>query len=666
MKINTRVAVMREVTTKVVQILAERKIKVTQQGMQAYVKYNMTTLEPEVVNIPYIPDDANEELIDAIQGFIDHELGHIFFTDGKSLRKARDNGVAQLHNAIEDTFIERKQAQNMKGSGLNLENVGRFFLKNFTDKKIKTDKKNIQGYLMIPAIRAWAGQLLFQEYMDDGDHWKHLEDVTKRLKPLLHELPHIKSSDEAVDLAIRMQKLLKDGEAPKTTPPKRGAESPSKKVNKTKSAPREEEDEKFEEAPSPEKKAEPGTGEAEKHDEEEDEKFEEKAEKDEKFDDSEPDEGGDAGDGEFGMAEFSEEEEDEAFEESSPSHESPSASGGELSGGGESKKDLSDVTSGMGDYDEDLSSEITGASVEGAKDSDYIVWSKDGDVIEDYVHTGSETSLDSSVKVMQAQSDAMVGVMQKDLERAMAAQSKSVWHSGLRRGRLNSSSLSKLILKDDRVFRRREEAVTKDTAVSLVVDCSGSMSGDKIQKASAAAFALSSVLDRMSIAHEVIGFTTKRDRIRSTGPSKTAAESSVSYSRIEPLYMPILKNFDDRLGPKTKRNIAAMQHADFLHQNVDGECVQIAAQRLAKRKERRHVMIVLSDGQPAAPGDGRALRNHLKSVVIGIQEAGIDIIGIGIQSNAVSDYYPKNVILNEVSDLAGEVMQKIRGLLLAK
>jgi cobalamin biosynthesis protein CobT len=83
-----------------------------------------------------------------------------------------------------------------------------------------------------------------------------------------------------------------------------------------------------------------------------------------------------------------------------------------------------------------------------------------------------------------------------------------------------------------------------------------------------------------------------------------------------------------------------------------------------KRKEKRHILMVFSDGQPACPGDNAALRAHLKNSVAMIEKAGVDVIGIGIQTKAVENYYSKHVVLNDVDQLAGEVMQQLRKFLL--
>jgi cobalamin biosynthesis protein CobT len=272
------------------------------------------------------------------------------------------------------------------------------------------------------------------------------------------------------------------------------------------------------------------------------------------------------------------------------------------------------------------------------------------------------------VRNMMNNVDHMVGPIQKGLERAMAAISATAWTAGHRSGRLHSGSLHRLTLGDDRVFRRKHEAQSKDVAVSLVVDLSGSMIGKKQELAVYAAYALSSVLDRMKINHEVIGFTTRPyEREVYSELRADQLKTGLSYARLEALYMPILKGWEERMNAEVRQRLAyTSDRFNQLRENVDGECVQIAAYRLRQRKENRKVMIVLSDGNPACSGEPVILHDHLKKVVPEIEKSGIEIIGIGIKSPAVSRFYKKYVILDEIEALPGEVLNQLKSLLIRK
>ncbi len=147
--INQNVHVMREVVEKLTQMLAQRGIKVTQIGMRAYVQHDLNG-KPVRVNLPYIPDDATEDLLLAVQGFLDHEVGHLLFSDFKVLSEAaklsRDKKQPEfkaLHNVlniVEDTFVERKMREKFPGSDFNLNAVSDFYLKKFIEPKLACRK----------------------------------------------------------------------------------------------------------------------------------------------------------------------------------------------------------------------------------------------------------------------------------------------------------------------------------------------------------------------------------------------------------------------------------------------------------------------------------------------------------------------------------------------
>ncbi len=115
--------ILREVVVKITQLLAGMGLQVTQRGTKAFVGTNKRTHKPEVVNIPYLPDNASKELILAIQGFIDHEVAHILETDF-SVHAAIDEvakdypHLRAIWNTLEDTFIERQDGSPVRRLGL--------------------------------------------------------------------------------------------------------------------------------------------------------------------------------------------------------------------------------------------------------------------------------------------------------------------------------------------------------------------------------------------------------------------------------------------------------------------------------------------------------------------------------------------------------------------
>jgi hypothetical protein len=762
MKINPRVVVVREAISKIVEMLAIKQIKVRQSGMQAYVRSDRKTGTPELVNLPYMPDDATDELIDAVQGFLDHEVAHLLFTDFLALGKIPPGQKAYLTNVIEDTFIEREMANRFAGSGHNLARVGSFVL----DKLIAPayEKSRNPMDLVVPIIRAAAGQAVFRDFVN-----KHpeCEPILKALGPdFERKVRAIKSTADSIALAGEIFKDLKEAAQKAAGDPDKecdgGKGKGEKKAKSDKGKPdkeaggkkaKAEKPEAEEEEPGPteddleedmeagadesdpdEEEGDEGEGEPTAGEEEDDEGAgSDSAAGDESEDEDEDDaasktkgDGEDEGDSDDdgpgeGVKDAGAEEGDEPSGDKevegkggkkgkkerdlskTPEHErtfgddkEPEIStedGGDTDGefiGAPGSEDHSIVLSKeekeegelaekmlkameeAKDFDALASEAIKEVTLESSGGSDYLVWSTDYDVVEPIkVPDLDEPSFKAADEQMQENVDHMVGPMQKDLERAVAARSAAVWTAGHRSGKLHGASLARIATGRDDLFRRKQVNTTKDVAVQLVVDGSGSMR-DKIQTASYAAYALSSTLDRLNIVNDVVAFTTKQfphavesDMVRDLKELR-AKGGRDTYSRVEALYMPVIKEFHERMTPAIRGRFVALSNFFYggLKNNVDGESVQLAYRRLIKRREARKILIVLSDGYPAAFGAMSDLEPHLKAVVNQIQLSGVDVVGIGIRSNAVEKFYPKSVVLNDVADLPGTVMQRLKEMLL--
>ena len=309
------------------------------------------------------------------------------------------------------------------------------------------------------------------------------------------------------------------------------------------------------------------------------------------------------------------------------------------------------------DLDEltDMTKKVLESLIAKAKENDdYTVLTTDYDVIE---HIAPSTRKEQ-VERLNEKVKTMTSTIQKNLERAIAARSIVCWTPGHRRGKLFAPALVKLFAGDDRVFRRKEEAMSKDVAVSLLVDCSGSMAGDdKAPTAATASYALCEVLTRMGIKNEVIGFTTH------TFHAMPGISSYDEYSRTESIYMPIFKSFTDKFDLNARLRMVKMFENHWMNDNVDGESLQYAAQRLMAQNTKGKILIVLSDGYPNALGNPLDLRKHLKETVTDLSKR-IKIVGIGIRSDAVKHYYPKYVVLQDIDELPTTVVRKLQELLL--
>lgn len=639
---NDRIAILRQVVVKLTQMMTNSGVQVTQQGVEAYVRSDADG-KPFLVNLPYLPENASDSLIDAIQGFLDHEVAHILFTDFPAL-KHLNKREHNLTNILEDARIEKAMAKRFKGSAGNLSNTAAFFLENVTTPayekaKAEGDKKAMLSALMVPMLRGMSGQYDFQEYMKDK--MPDVSDVYDRIKSAQTMVEGSDSTADTIAAAKHIMQLLNESdEKPK------GDEGGG----------------------DDEKDSDKGDGEGEPKPKKKDKKSEP-----EKEDKSNGDENEDKGEGEGDKGEDADDKDDgsEDTSDGDSDGKSDSESSGETT---ESDKEVELSGSAMteeldkdsaNDFSETLSREIAKQSAEASAASQYLVFTEDFDVVEP-LHVGREYDPQMFVKLAK-KVDSMVAPMQKDLERAIVAKSRSTWEAGQRRGKLHGAAVARLAMGDSRVFRTKQVSQSKDVAVTLLIDASGSMSGTKIHTATQAAFALSSVLDRLKITHEVICFTTKNcEGLDSKRAKEEESKYGVQYSRVEGLYMPIIKGFDERVDSTVRSRFGWLPNSGILANNVDGECVMVAARRLMARKEEGKTMIVLSDGAPHAYTRvrGDVFGCHLKKTIAEVSKK-INIVGIGVLSDAVSNFYPKYVVLNDVNDLPKQVIKELRAALSA-
>jgi cobalamin biosynthesis protein CobT len=216
-------------------------------------------------------------------------------------------------------------------------------------------------------------------------------------------------------------------------------------------------------------------------------------------------------------------------------------------------------------------------------------------------------------------------------------------------------------------------SVTNDVAVSILVDFSGSMMGQEIKTALEASYGLAATLDRLGIANEVIGFTT--DSMHNGIPS---AEMSRRYEemreftrdngrgfRLDQLYIPIMKSFDESLGPRVAERFVAYRAEGVMGATVLGEAVQNAHARLVRRPESGKVLFVMTDGMPGGSGSVD-FAAHAKRVVKAIEESpDVDLIGVGIDFD-VDWLFAKHFTVSKIADLPGVLMRELSALVFKK
>ena len=247
------------------------------------------------------------------------------------------------------------------------------------------------------------------------------------------------------------------------------------------------------------------------------------------------------------------------------------------------------------------------------------------------------------------------------LQRQLLAKQNRAWEFDLEEGLLDSSKLTRIIIDpyNSLSFMKEKDLDFKDTIVTLLIDNSGSMRGKPITIAALCADILSRTLERCSVKVEVLGFTTKNWKGGKSRETWTKNEKPKNPGRLNDLRHIIYKGADTHWR-QAKNNIGLMLKEGLLKENIDGEAISWAFNRIKRRKEERKILMVISDGAPVddstlSVNSGDFLEKHLKKMVKFIEtKSDVEILAIGI-GHDVSRYYDKAIKITDVHEL-GDVM----------
>lgn len=262
-----------------------------------------------------------------------------------------------------------------------------------------------------------------------------------------------------------------------------------------------------------------------------------------------------------------------------------------------------------------------------------------------------------------------IGTLRTKLLAVIRTRSAASWVGDREEGELDDSELYSVRSGNRRVFMEEIKGEKLDTAISVLVDLSGSMGcgkspGQKAWYAKHMTIALAETFQALNVPFEVIGFHNDRS-VGGGGYGRHGRDCA--YSRSESFEFRMFKSFNESLR-KTRARFSEITGGA---NNVDGEAVLFIAKRLALRPEQRKILFVLSDGCPAAAGDYHMMQKHLNEVIRMVTKAGIEVLGIGAQSPDIKRYYnAKNgadhVIINDLDSLAVEVFKLMRTRLLGR
>lgn len=220
-----------------------------------------------------------------------------------------------------------------------------------------------------------------------------------------------------------------------------------------------------------------------------------------------------------------------------------------------------------------------------------------------------------------------------------------------------------------RIWKTTHDIPAPKLAVSILVDCSGSMGGKRIEQAQMTACALHETLKALNIPHEILGHTTDSSKViyKPLDPEEQLVPQGVNvndFSRFIPFHGLVFKRFDQDTPPN---GLFACEEKFGMHENIDGEAVSWAALRLMQRSEKFKLLISVCDGLPSASLSIRGeLERHLRTVCRSLESLepnGFYLFGIGIGIKNIKHYYRHYEILKNVEDLPQVCFKIIEGIL---
>ena len=255
----------------------------------------------------------------------------------------------------------------------------------------------------------------------------------------------------------------------------------------------------------------------------------------------------------------------------------------------------------------------------------------------------------------------VIAKLANKLQRLLLASQSRSWEFDLEEGMLDASKLSRVIIDPLHHLSYKIEKKTefKDTVVTLLIDNSGSMRGRPISVAAICADILSRTLERCSVKVEILGFTTKNWKGGKSREKWNLSNKPANPGRLNDLRHIIYKSAD-KPWRLSKKNLGLMLKEGLLKENIDGEALLWAFKRIAKRKEERKILMIISDGAPVddstlSVNSGDYLEKHLKQTVKWIEEnSNIEVLAVGI-GHEVTRYYKRAIKIADVQEL-GDVM----------
>ncbi|WP_102960930.1 cobaltochelatase subunit CobT [Mangrovicella endophytica] len=304
-------------------------------------------------------------------------------------------------------------------------------------------------------------------------------------------------------------------------------------------------------------------------------------------------------------------------------------------------------------------------------DTEYKVFTQQFDEMVGAEELCDEAELDrlrSFLDKQLASLQGVVGRLANRLQRRLMAQQNRSWDFDLEEGYLDTARLTRMVTDplQPLSFKMERDTAFRDTIVTLLIDNSGSMRGRPITVAATCADILARTLERCGVKVEVLGFTTRAWKggqareawLKEGKPSKPGRLNDLRH---------IVYKSADAPWRRARRNLGLMMREGLLKENIDGEALIWAHNRLLARPEQRRILMMISDGAPVddstlSVNAGNYLERHLRAVIEEIEtRSPVELLAIGI-GHDVTRYYRRAVTIVDAEELAGAMTEQLADL----
>ena len=278
------------------------------------------------------------------------------------------------------------------------------------------------------------------------------------------------------------------------------------------------------------------------------------------------------------------------------------------------------------------------------------------------------TRLRATLDLQMASLQGVVTRLANRLQRRLMAQQARSWDFDQEEGLLDAARLARVIVQPGHSLSYKVERETefRDTVVSLLIDNSGSMRGRPISIAAMSADILARTLERCGVATEVLGFTTRAWKGGQSREAWLAEGRPLNPGRLNDLRHILYKRAEEPYR-HARKSLGLMMREGLLKENIDGEALLWAHNRLMSRREERRILMVISDGAPvddstASANGGSYLDSHLRAVIGWIENrSSVELAAIGI-GHDVTRYYKRAVTIMDAEQLGGALVDQLAGL----